>query len=109
MGFYCGKKHEEEEITNLFTKVSDEDQLIIFTDIQYGSVNQIFTKEAIRHQDKNVEILTGFNLPLLLEIMMSKEQLSKQELKDMVEKASRQMQLMDLNAFVTTSKEEDIF
>lgn len=109
MNFYCQDSHEEAEISELFASLSSEDQMIVFTDIQYGSVNQMFVKAAIRFREKNIEVLSGINLPLILEIAMSKGHLSKQELAESVVKASKEMVLMDLEAFHSTTAEEDIF
>lgn len=109
MNFYCGIQHEQSEIAELFTELSIEDQMIVFTDIQYGSVNQLFMKEAMRYRDKNIVILTGVNLPVILEITMAQGHLSKEELKQMIQKASQQMVLMDMDAYSSKNKEEDIF
>lgn len=109
MNFYCQDTHEESEITEIFASLSMEDQIIVFTDIQYGSVNQMFVKAAIHFREKNIAVLSGINLPLILEVAMSKGHLSKQELKECVKKASREMVLMDLERFDSKTSEDDIF
>lgn len=109
MNFYCNKTQEESDITKLFMDLSEDDQMIVFTDVQYGSVNQMFMKEANQFRDKNMAILTGVNLPLILEIAIAKEPLSRKQLTEIVEKARKQMALMDINVFDSPIIQEDIF
>lgn len=58
----------EDELKPILDSLSDDDELIIFTDLLGGSVNNIMLREALR---KNVHILSGFNLPLLIEVILS--------------------------------------
>lgn len=58
---------EEKMETFLKENVNRDDHLIIFTDLFGGSVNQT----AIRYlSDEKVDIIAGFNLPIILEVMM---------------------------------------
>lgn len=109
MNFYCGEDSTQTQVKECFEALQEQEQLIVCTDIQFGSVNQMFLKEASRHPNKDVNILTGVNLPLLLEIATSQEPLSKQALLDMVHKASSQLTLVDLEELKASIKEEDIF
>lgn len=108
MNFYCGTQHNEQEIHEIFASLKEHEQMIVFTDIQFGSVNQMFVKQALDFPCKNIAILTGMNLPLMLEVILAKEELSEEMLQNMVEKAAEQMTLVDLNQF-KQSQEEDIF
>ena len=58
----------EDELEDVMATVSDTDELIIFTDLLGGSVNNIMLRNALR---ENVHIVSGFNLPLLIEIVLS--------------------------------------
>ena len=58
----------EDELKPILDNLSDDDELIIFTDLLGGSVNNIMLREALR---ENVHILSGFNLPLLIEVILS--------------------------------------
>lgn len=58
----------EDELKPILDSLSDDDELIIFTDLLGGSVNNIMLREALR---ENVHILSGFNLPLLIEVILS--------------------------------------
>jgi mannose/fructose-specific phosphotransferase system component IIA len=58
----------EEELADILATISDTDELVIFTDLLGGSVNNIMLRNALR---SNVHIVSGFNLPLLIEIALS--------------------------------------
>jgi mannose/fructose-specific phosphotransferase system component IIA len=57
----------EDELAAVLTNITLEDELIIFTDLLGGSVNNIMLREALK---ANVHIVSGFNLPLLIEIIL---------------------------------------
>jgi mannose/fructose-specific phosphotransferase system component IIA len=57
----------EDELAAVLTNITGADELIIFTDLLGGSVNNIMMREALK---ENVHIVSGFNLPLVIEIMM---------------------------------------
>jgi mannose/fructose-specific phosphotransferase system component IIA len=57
----------EDELAAVLTNITGADELIIFTDLLGGSVNNIMLREALK---ENVHIVSGFNLPLVIEIMM---------------------------------------
>ncbi len=53
------------EVTNL---LNDNDELVVFTDLLGGSV----TNQMLQHALKpNVHVISGFNLPLLIEVLMA--------------------------------------
>jgi fructoselysine/glucoselysine PTS system EIIA component len=51
---------------NYFKGLAEGEQVIVFTDILHGSVNQLLIPYA---DDQKVYILTGINLPLMCEVM----------------------------------------
>ncbi|WP_183556979.1 PTS sugar transporter subunit IIA [Mucilaginibacter sp. SP1R1] len=57
----------EDELAAVLTHVNTNDELVIFTDLLGGSVNNIMMREALR---QNVHIVSGFNLPLVIEIIL---------------------------------------
>jgi mannose/fructose-specific phosphotransferase system component IIA len=57
----------EDELAAVLTNITGADELIIFTDLLGGSVNNIMLREALK---ENVHIVSGFNLPLVIDIMM---------------------------------------
>lgn len=58
----------EEQINLVMAQLSETDELIVFTDILGGSI----TNQVLQHALKpNVHLISGFNLPLLIEVMMA--------------------------------------
>jgi fructoselysine and glucoselysine-specific PTS system IIA component len=58
----------ETEIKSLMEKVNDNDELVVFTDILGGSI----TNQILQHSLKsNVHVISGFNLPLIIDIMLA--------------------------------------
>lgn len=63
-----GNKSIEEEISAALQTLHAQDELIIFTDLLGGSI----TNQVLRQtQGKNVHVISGFNLALLIEILLS--------------------------------------
>ena len=66
---YIGEnKSLEEEIALVLLQINSEDDLIVFTDLMGGSVTNQILQYALK---KNVYIISGFNLPLLLDILLA--------------------------------------
>jgi fructoselysine and glucoselysine-specific PTS system IIA component len=58
----------ETEIKGILKQVNDDDELIVFTDILGGSI----TNQILQHaQRSNVHIISGINLPLVIEVMLA--------------------------------------
>lgn len=58
----------EAEIKGVLDQVADTDELIIFCDILGGSVTNQILQFALK---PNVYIISGFNLPLVIEVMLA--------------------------------------
>jgi fructoselysine and glucoselysine-specific PTS system IIA component len=63
-----GNKSIAEELDQVMKEISDDDDLIIFTDLAGGSITNQVLQTALK---KNVYIIAGVNLPLLLDIVLS--------------------------------------
>lgn len=109
MSFYNGNENYDQAIMNQFVALSHNEQLIICTDIQYGSVNQLFVKEALKFRDKNILIVSGVNLPLLLEIVTTPGIIPKNDLDVMILKAKKQIVQVDFNELLSKVTEEEFF
>lgn len=107
--FYNNEKNYDQKIHQHFELLRHDEQLIVCTDIQYGSVNQLFVKEALRYADRNICILSGINLPLLLEIVTTPGMISREVLHSMVKKAAEQIVHIDFGLILDTDREDDIF
>lgn len=109
MNFYCGKIWTDADVCKYFENLLEDEQLFVFTDIQFGSINQLFMKTAAKYPNKNVIILTGINLPLLLEVVTTSGILSKEQVKTIIEKATLQMTMVEVSELVSHINDEDIF
>lgn len=58
----------EDELMAVLSRVAADDELIIFTDLLGGSITNQVARLARR---ENVHLVSGFNLPLLVEILLS--------------------------------------
>ncbi len=63
-----GNKSIENEISEVLQKINDDDELIVFTDLLGGSITNQIVQFALK---KNVHIISGTNLPLLLDIILA--------------------------------------
>jgi len=57
-----------DELDEIMQKVSENDELIIYTDLAGGSITNQVLQTALK---KNVYIIAGVNLPLLLDVVLS--------------------------------------
>jgi fructoselysine and glucoselysine-specific PTS system IIA component len=61
-------KSIEEAINAVLTNVSSEDELIVFSDLMGGSITNQILRYALK---ENVHIVSGMNLPLLIDIILA--------------------------------------
>src|SRR5258708_38919994 len=58
----------ETELKQILEQLNDDDELIVFSDILGGSI----TNQVLQHLLRpNIYIVAGFNLPLLIEILLA--------------------------------------
>ena len=71
-----GNKSIEENIKAMVAKLQTEDELIVFSDLLGGSV----TNQILHHvRRENVHVVSGMNLPLLIDIMLADSDLPVSE------------------------------
>lgn len=108
-GFYCDEPNDESTVECCFEELGD-DRLIVCTDIGFGSVNQMFLRAAARHPDADALIVTGVNLPFLLELAMTDGEVSAESLEEMVSMARDQFSVVGLPKVGQASDgDEDFF
>lgn len=95
----------EQEIERTFNGFSSTDEVLVFTDILSGSVNQKLYKYIKR---EHTHIIAGMNLPLIMAMMMepSDKYISSERVKSIVADARNQIQYV--NAINSLSNEGDI-
>jgi mannose/fructose-specific phosphotransferase system component IIA len=96
-------KSVEEELASVLETINDTDELIIFTDLLGGSVNNIMLRTALR---ENVHIVSGFNLPLLIEVLLGD---TDSPVIEVIENAisNAKEQMVYVNKLITLTNNED--
>ena len=82
----------EEQFKEFFEK-HKEDRIIVFTDLMGGSVNQ---KLLGYSQKENVTLITGTNLPVLMQVMMADDDVTEEAIQEFIDDAREELQVVDL-------------
>ena len=69
--FIDGKNDIEVLVNGTLEKIPSSDEIIVCTDVFGGSVNTEFMKQLKTR--KNLYLITGMNLPLLMQLFLSAE------------------------------------
>jgi mannose/fructose-specific phosphotransferase system component IIA len=89
---YVDESDYTQRIREFVDSVSDDDQGIIFTDLYGGSV---FQKVVLTYPEAlGLYHVTGMNLALVLEVLLSDQALTQKALEQSIETARQSMQLM---------------
>lgn len=101
---YIDNVSVENQILAELDKFDKGEQIIVFTDLLGGSVNQEFVKKM---KDYNIELITGVNLPVLITIVlgMGDGKLSKDTIRLAIEEAKNQ--LVYVNDFLEAQEIDD--
>ncbi|PWK79281.1 fructoselysine and glucoselysine-specific PTS system IIA component [Mucilaginibacter oryzae] len=93
----------EDDIKAVIDQVGDHEELIVFSDIMGGSV----TNQILQYARKsNVHIVSGFNLPLVIEIILADTNTSAPKvIAEAIENARQQ--IVYVTQILTTAKQED--
>lgn len=80
----------DKAVNDVFEKIGLNEQIIAFTDIMGGSVNQEFAKRIGR---ENYYLITGVNLPLLLNItlLLQNGEISEDDIRNAINESKSQM------------------
>ena len=89
------------DISQQITREVNE-QFIIVTDVMGGSVNNAMTELVLRY--KNVFLITGMNLPLVLSLATYSRDIDLKALDELVQEGKRG--LINVNKMVESAKEE---
>jgi fructoselysine and glucoselysine-specific PTS system IIA component len=101
---YVGEnKSIEEELKKVLDDLREGDELVIFSDLLGGSVTNQILQQALR---ENVHIVSGFNLPLLLDILLSDADSPVEEIiGNSINNAKDQ--IVYVNKLITSKKQEN--
>lgn len=98
-------KPVEEELASILETITDTEELIIFTDLLGGSVNNIMLRNALH---ENVHIVSGFNLPLLIEVLLGDADSPVIEvIENAISNAKEQMVYVNKLITLTNNQEND--
>lgn len=101
---YTDDKNPNQIIDDYFSQITPDMELIIFTDIVGGSVNQkmlAYTKIM-----NNIYLFAGANLPMVLSaLLLPGEQLSRADIQEIIREARKGIQFM--NDFTVNKMQQD--
>ena len=81
----------------------ENDRIFVFTDLMGGSVNQ---KLLGYSQKENVTLITGTNLPVLMQVMMADDDVTEEEIQEFIDDAREELQVVDLGGGKKAPAEE---
>lgn len=99
---YVEHNNFEEELRERLSTIK-EGKIIILTDMMGGSVNQICSKFIL---EKEIALIAGVNLPLLLELAFLQEFKDINQLREVVHKSRNQIVL--INDILSENQNEDL-
>lgn len=77
----------------VFFEAHKEERIIVFTDLMGGSVNQKLMEYA---GNDNVTLITGTNLPVLMQVMLAEDDVSEEEIEGYIADAREELQLVSV-------------
>lgn len=103
---YTSGKNEMDDIEKFFKSLAPNDEIVIFTDIAGGSV----TQKLLPYSNlKNVYLIAGFNLPIVLEIILKSGPLSDEYIEEVVENCREQLIYVRQTKIDSERSDEDFF
>ncbi|WP_201306993.1 PTS sugar transporter subunit IIA [Companilactobacillus farciminis] len=94
-------------INDLFNSFKSDDKVIIFTDLMGGSVNQKMTVKA--QENPNVFIIYGFNLPVVIEAILSNEEVNGEYVKKLIQVGRSSLGTVPVEEKEIKNNDEDFF
>ena len=82
----------------------ENDRIFVFTDLMGGSVNQ---KLLGYSQKENVTLITGTNLPVLMQVMMADDDVTEEEIQEFIDDAREELQMVDLGGGKKSASEKN--
>lgn len=92
----------EKQFEDYFREHEGE-RILVFTDLMGGSVNQKLLGYA---EKENVTLITGINLPVLMQIMLAGDDVDDEEIREYVEDARQELQIVEIKKEPKAEKEE---
>ncbi len=98
-----GNTSIENGIHSLFKNMESDDEIIVFTDLMGGSITNQVLRYGLR---ENVHVVSGMNLPLLIEILLAD---SETPVEEVIENAivNAREQVTYVNKIITKVNDHD--
>lgn len=100
---YIDQSSVQEKLDAFYTEVSEEDQVLLMSDLIGGSVNQVMMTYL---QKPNTTLIGGVNLACVLELS-TKTEVTAEELEQIVEQSRSMLSIVQLPDL--TEEQEDFF
>lgn len=81
---YVDETDYTEKLEAFVKKVNAEDEVFIFTDLYGGSVNQKVMVMVAEFKEKNIRVITGMNLPIVLSILLEPASIVDDHLQNLI-------------------------
>ena len=83
----------------------ENDRIFVFTDLMGGSVNQKLLRYS---QKENVTLITGTNLPVLMQVMMADDDVTEEEIQEFIDDAREELQMVNLDGGKKAASKDSI-
>ncbi|AND83581.1 PTS sugar transporter subunit IIA [Clostridium tyrobutyricum] len=102
---YVDKEGEDitKSIEKFFKSIKSEDEVVVFTDIIGGSVNQKIVSYA---SQSNALVVSGFNLPVILTVILENGVISKERLNEIIAESREQLKLVEIDVNENNNDED---
>lgn len=85
---YVGENDAAQQLKTLMESFEEQEEIIIFTDLMYGSMTQAVSPYLNRY---TVRCITGINLPLILEFILTTSTIDDAYIEHTIQEAQKQM------------------
>lgn len=80
-------------------------RIIVMTDLEGGSVNQKLMQYAAK--DERITLITGINLPLLIQILFAEGEVREEEIQSFIENARKELKISGIPKMADKENEEN--
>ena len=102
---HVDEKNVQDVLDNFYKTVSEDDEVLLLSDLYGGSVNQVMFTYLNR---PNTRLVSGVNLALVLELAI-KETISDSELEELVETSRMMMKIVKIEALADDNDSDEFF
>ncbi len=102
---YINQETVQEHLDVFYETVSENDEVILLSDLYGGSVNQVMYTYLGK---PNTRLIAGVNLALVLELSV-RESITDEELSSLVEQSREMLRIVELDTSEETQEQDDFF